>query len=184
MSFQFNMWKAIQAAGVLLREEPSARMSRLRLIKLLYIADRESLRDTGEPITGDRLVAMEHGPVLSRVYDCIKGESPRLPQWEEFFASEGRDVVMVKHPPVDELCPYEIENLQKVSRERADKQDWALAEETHKFQEWVENDPGTSSRDIPYGHVLTAVGRGDQAEQILEEARAHANVLRLFKGGR
>jgi hypothetical protein len=35
--------------------------------KLLYLADRESLKKTGRPITGDRVVAMEHGPVLRSV---------------------------------------------------------------------------------------------------------------------
>ena len=43
MPYRFNISKAIEAAGVLLREEPSRRMSRIRLLKLLYIADRESL---------------------------------------------------------------------------------------------------------------------------------------------
>lgn len=39
-------------------------MSYLRMLKLLYLADRESLKETGHTITGDRVVAMEHGPVL------------------------------------------------------------------------------------------------------------------------
>jgi uncharacterized phage-associated protein len=176
--YQFNLRKAIQAAAVLLREEPARRMSRMRLIKLLYIADRESLRETGEPITGDRAVAMQHGPVLSQVYDRIKGECPRLPEWEEFFASRGRDVEMVKGVPVDDLSRYEIETLQRVCRERADRQDWDVAEETHRFQEWIRNDPGTSARPIPLRDILEAVGRGPNADRIIAEAESRLRMAR------
>src|SRR5438105_4403367 len=66
MHFKFNLKKTVQAAAEFLRHEPGKQMSRLRLIKLLYIADREALLETGRPITSDTIVAMKHGPVLSR----------------------------------------------------------------------------------------------------------------------
>jgi len=180
MPFRFNLAKAVQAAGVLVREEPSRRISRMRLLKLLYIADRESIRETGEPITGDRVVAMQHGPVLSQVYDCIKGECPRLPEWEEFFQSKGRDVEMVKPVPVDELSRYEIETLQKVSRERQDRQDWDVAEETHRFAEWEGCTPGMSSVPIPFRAILEAVGRGPLADRIIAEAESRLKLAHLI----
>jgi hypothetical protein len=43
------------------------RMEYVRLLKLLYIADREMMAEAGAPVTGDRAVAMDHGPVLSHV---------------------------------------------------------------------------------------------------------------------
>ena len=45
MYFRFSTKKTIQAVGVLLRLA-KGRIARLRLLKLLYIADRESLRDS------------------------------------------------------------------------------------------------------------------------------------------
>ncbi len=41
---QFNFEKALQASAVLLNTAQSKRMSYLRLLKLLYIANRESLK--------------------------------------------------------------------------------------------------------------------------------------------
>ena len=73
MYFQFGTRKIVEAAAVLLRSSQHGRMGRLRLLKLLYIADRESLRETGRPIVGTKLVAMDLGPVHSEVYDLIKG---------------------------------------------------------------------------------------------------------------
>ena len=48
----FNEAKAAAAAAVLLRHS-GGRMPYMRLIELLYLADRESLDRTGEPIVGE-----------------------------------------------------------------------------------------------------------------------------------
>jgi uncharacterized phage-associated protein len=81
---QFDTHKAIQAAGVLLRFEKN-RMSYLRLLKLLYIADREFIRDSGLPLLGSRAVAMEHGPLHSDVYNLVKGIHENTSLWSRFF---------------------------------------------------------------------------------------------------
>jgi hypothetical protein len=46
--------KTIQAIGVLLRQDGVRCMNYMRLLKLLYIADRETLRRTGRPIVARR----------------------------------------------------------------------------------------------------------------------------------
>ena len=38
----------------------------LKLIKLMYLADRESMHRHGTPISFDRFVSMDHGPVPSQ----------------------------------------------------------------------------------------------------------------------
>lgn len=180
MSYRMSIEKATQAAGVLLREEPTHRMSRIRLLKLLYIADRESLRKTGRPITGDRAAAMRHGPVLSELYDCIKGTACHLATWQQFFRSEGHNVEMTAEPTTHDLCRYEIETLQQVSRERRDKDEWEIVNETHGFQEW--DDPGDTSQPIGFESILRAVGwDAEETEKILAEARRDAEVDRLFE---
>lgn len=61
----FNERKAAQMAAFFLRETPDSTMPHWKLMGLLYISDREALRAFGWPISGDRLVSMPHGPVLS-----------------------------------------------------------------------------------------------------------------------
>ncbi len=51
MNFPLKVLKTIQAIGVLLRSDGVKRMNYMRLLKLLYMADRESLCETGRPIT-------------------------------------------------------------------------------------------------------------------------------------
>src|SRR6266536_190130 len=54
MQLSFNLVKAAQAVAVLLREQPARRMSHLRLLTLLYLADREMFTEKLRTITGDQ----------------------------------------------------------------------------------------------------------------------------------
>ena len=80
VEFIFDERKAAQAAAHLLRRHGSS-MPYIKLIKLLYLADRQSLIETGYTITGDQLVAMSDGPALNRVLFFIedRGALPRRP---------------------------------------------------------------------------------------------------------
>ena len=51
MNFRFDFHKTLQASGVLLSLDAN-RMAYIRLLKLLYIADREWLAEAGRTITG------------------------------------------------------------------------------------------------------------------------------------
>ncbi len=158
--FRFNLKKTIQALGVLFREEHVARMAYIRLLKLLYIADRESVKETGLPITGDHAVAMDHGPVLSRVYDLVKGEAVGTDIWNHFYRRNHYNLEMTQEPDIGELSRYEIEKLQEVAKRHEDDNDWQIVVQTHKFPEWKQNKPEKgSSRNIPFQAILQAVGR-------------------------
>ena len=61
----FNEQKVAQMAAFLLARG-KGKMKYLKLLKLLYLADRESMKRNGHPISGDSYVSMDHGPVLSK----------------------------------------------------------------------------------------------------------------------
>lgn len=180
--FKFSFQKTLQAAAALLRTEPPHVMSRLRLIKLLYIADRESLAETGAPITGDHAFAMKHGPVLSVTYDLIKGEHIRSPEWSKHFENIGCYIRLLEDPGTGHLSKYEIEKLNQVFDRFQSDSDWEVADSTHQFPEWQKNDPGDSSKPIPYEDILEAVGRSSDIESIREDARASAFLDRVLRG--
>ncbi|WP_298822833.1 Panacea domain-containing protein [uncultured Roseibium sp.] len=48
--------------------------SQYDIVKSVFLADRRHLNEYGRPITFDRYVAMEHGPVPSSVYDLLKAD--------------------------------------------------------------------------------------------------------------
>lgn len=52
-------------------------LSQYKTVKLLYLADREHFRRFGRPISFDRYVAMDYGPVASVARKIFQGESVR-----------------------------------------------------------------------------------------------------------
>lgn len=181
--FTFNVAKAIQAAGVLLNLHSHRRMSRIRILKLLYLADRATLSEKGHPITYDRAVAMKNGPVLSRTYDCIKNMDPEARKWQAYIETDGPiDVRLKRNPGNAHLSPYEIETLERISREHENQDDWELADETHKLPEYEKHKVAISKEDIPLEDILEALGLGEKIEEIRAENEAHASATRLFEG--
>jgi uncharacterized phage-associated protein len=183
MFFRCKTEKIIQAAAVLLRLAADRRMSYLRLLKLLYIADRDNLRDALRPIIGTRPVAMKDGPTHSKVYDLVKGQHWDEALWSNHIRKDGYQVELVKDPGVSELSRFEIRVLTEVFEQRASKGDWEIVEETHGFPEWDKNYPDKSantSRTIPFEDLIDALGRSAEKGSILEEAEEDAAIDNLF----
>ncbi len=184
MIHQFDAEKVTQLAGVLLRFE-EGKMEYLRLLKLLYIADREGIQETGRPLTCTASVAMDHGPLSSEVYDLIKGEITAEAHWSQFIRTQGHNVELESDPGRGRLSRYEIAKLNDVSQRHAPLSTWALVDLTHDFQEWKANKPPRgSSRPIPLGDILDAAGRSDEKAAILAELEEKAAYDRFFQGAR
>ncbi|MCH7885956.1 MAG: SocA family protein [Planctomycetes bacterium] len=182
MSFRLDKQKAVQAAAVLLKCAPNWQMSRLRLLKLMYLADRASLSDKGRPITGDQIVAMDHGPVLSGVYDFIKNTHADPEPWPSHIQSQHHDVLLMSDPGVGDLSRYEVGKLQELWGEYEDISDWRLVEDVvDKLPEYLEYKPAPRSRrPIPFRAILTAVGRANDVDRILQEAAEERMLDRLW----
>jgi uncharacterized phage-associated protein len=140
--FVFNDQKATQAAAYLLSLS-EGKMSYLRLIKLLYLADRKMLIEHGSTITGDSMVSMDHGPVLSLTYDLIRRKRPSS-WWEQFIGppDEEKEVSLIRKPNADALSAYELSLLDGVYAEKKPFSKWEVRDQTHELPEW-ENPNGS-----------------------------------------
>src|SRR3954470_18953244 len=87
IKFKFNPKKTSQAAALLVAEA-GGRMSKLKLIKLLYIADREALKNWERPITGDDPFSLDYGPVLSTTLNYANSKGPH-PEWSKRLDRDG-----------------------------------------------------------------------------------------------
>ena len=171
-SMKMDINATIQAAAVLLGEEPSERMSYIRLLKLLYLADREMFRQTGRPITFDRVVAMKHGPVLSNTYNLIKGEDVAADRWAAFIDTDRYHAVLRENPGRGDLSRRAVAILHQVHRDHSHLDDWKLIEKLHEeLDEWRENPPPEGgSRPIPINAILDAVGFDEeQSKAVIED---------------
>jgi uncharacterized phage-associated protein len=177
--FRIDTRKAIEAAATLLRLAPHRIMGRKRLLALLYIADRESLKRTGRPIIGGRLVAMDYGPIHSEVYDLIKGAHSEQAEWSSHFQNEAYLVTLAHDLGPSALSRREINLLNEVSSERLGKDDFDIARETH-FEEWEKNHQEGTSTAIPLEHLIDAVGRSKDKDAILRDAEEKTFFDKMF----
>lgn len=83
----FSEERVTQMAAYLLLKG-GGRMPYIKLLKLLYIAERNAMAKWGESISGDRFVSMPHGPVLSQTYDLIQGHCGHESIWQRWICDE------------------------------------------------------------------------------------------------
>lgn len=171
--FPFKERKATAAAAFLLDGE-SGTMDYMRLVKLLYLADRECLARLSHPITGDTYYSLDQGPILSRVLDLCK--YPSSGPWAAQIERSGPWAVRLrKRPEVGPLSPAELTILEDVAKQFRNRDQWDLSTLMHAFPEW--KDPRGSRLEISPEDILTAVGKTpEQIRDILDEAAEEAQV--------
>jgi uncharacterized phage-associated protein len=179
MRFCFNQRKAAQAAAYLIKLHGKP-MDLIVLMKSMYLADRRVLLETGHSMTGDIMTSMDHGPLLSRIYDYTKWK--KKPQGEDNpwfdYISERNDNNMWlvnDNPPFDSLSEYDMEVLRSVHEEFGSYDPWALSKITHDLPEWI--DPKGSSIDIDPADILRKEGKSPQE---IEKCTQYAEELYQF----
>lgn len=179
--FRFHPEKAVEAAATLLKLHGRS-MKYLGLLKMLYIADRVALQRMEQPITGDRYYSMDYGPVLSGVYDLIKGKpvDDALPLWSKFISPQNKNYVSLLGDPGNaELCEEEEEIIQQVYQTFGHLDPFDVAEWTHDLPEW--QNPHGSAIPIAVEEVLRNVGKTDQEiEEIQQEAIREAYLDKVL----
>lgn len=170
MSLPFDEGKATQAAALFLKLR-GGQMSYMKLIKLLYLADRTSLLRFGKPITMDRWYSMKLGPVLSNVLNLITDPSrvDSTGTWAQFISPPlgDREVsLLVENIPNDRLSLAEEKIVSQVFERYGGINRWDLVELLHKGEvapEWKE--PPMGSRiPISLHDVLTTEMDHEEAE--------------------
>ena len=176
----FSEEKVTHMASYLLIRR-GGKMSYMKLLKLLYLAEREALVKWGESMSGDKFVSMPHGPVMSSTYGLIQGGSDI---WGRFIASEANYEVSLKgdvlEDDLDELSLSETKILDRVFEEFGGMPRWDLVNYTHEHcKEW--QDPDGSSFPINTLDILLAKGVSDDAAISLLQQGAEQTQLKLMK---
>lgn len=159
MANMFNEAKSAQMAAYFLGKDAGS-MPYIKLMKLLYLADREAMRVTGDSMSGDHFVSMPHGPVLSRTYELIN-HSASSDAWDALIASAPGWSVKLRKPvgrgELDELSDQDIEILKGIQHQFGGMSKWEIRDWTHQnCAEW--QDPNGSSFPIPPEAIFRAVG--------------------------
>jgi len=166
---RFDEAKATQAAAYFLRLR-GGQIHYIKLIKLLYLADREALLRWGSPITTDRHVSMDNGPVTSRILNLITDDRPK-PIWEKYISAPMGDyeVKLVQEAPTDRLSRAEEKLMHEIFDKYGHWNRWDLIHKVmHKLPEWSK--PNGSSTPIHLRDILQAAGEDEhQIRAVLRE---------------
>lgn len=160
MALRFNEAKATQAAAFFLKLR-GGQMHYIKLIKLLYLADREALLRWGLPFTTDRHVSMDHGPVGSRILNLITEDRVK-PVWSEYISAPlgEYEVRLLKDAPTDLLSRAEENLMTEIFENYGHRNRWDLIDNVmHKLPEW--RNPCGTSIPITIREILLAGGEED-----------------------
>lgn len=182
----YNARKAAQTIAFFAMKNGSVPLAVLKAVKLVYLADRESLHRFGFPIQDEDRVSMKHGPVNSETYSMINGESdPTLNGWSDFLRDREDNNIALAHSglteaDLDELSDADIEVLNDVWNRFGHMSKWQIRDWTHvqaNVPEW--EDPGSSAWAIPIERLMRHLNVPNVEEQATA-VRDFARIDSLF----
>lgn len=179
---KFREDKASQAAALLL-QLGGGRMNHMKLIKLLYLADRDALLRFGRPITFDHYYSLPHGPILSFTLDLVNSDrDPESPSyWDELISERQGHEVALRSSTLETVALSDAERqvLEDVSRDYGSMDQWQLRDLTHTLPEW--QDPQGSRVPISIDDILQGEGYdSEDIEAILETLEAEQLADRVW----
>jgi uncharacterized phage-associated protein len=121
--------KAIEVAGALIKKPVElgiameAKVTPMKLQKLLFFAQEEHLARTGNPLFEEDIEAWDYGPVVKEVWNVYQGDAPI-------------ERAKVSPSKIDEAASQTI----RIVWERYGKYDaWYLSELTHSYKIWQDH---------------------------------------------
>lgn len=178
--------KAAQTVAYFAMQNGGNKIFVLMALKLVYLADRESLKQRGHPIQQEARVSMQHGPVNSNTYGFLSGSYDGSDVgWSDFLTDKAHHYVGLRSPnltvdDLDELSERELNILAFVWGEFGHMDRFELVKWTHNpvnVPEW--EDPNGSSVTIPMDKMMAGVGldRSIERARELESLEQASSIL-------
>jgi uncharacterized phage-associated protein len=156
---QICAYFALQSTGII---------EKLKLIKLVYLAERRFLKEWRQPILFDELFSLPHGPICSSTLNGIDGLLHE-DIWGDFVSRNGNQIVANKkfsRGDLDEISDAELEALKATWRRFGHLTASQLRNYSHDHcPEYTET---TGRIPISYRELLEAVGASDREAESVE----------------
>lgn len=186
----FDIEKLTQLVSYILKKNNN-RLNYTKLIKILYLADKESFNAINHSMTGDLYYSLPQGPVLSNLLDLIRGRANFRLQtyWDSRFLTDDYDLVLLtQNIPDGKLSRFEkriIDELDVKFHNKSYADLIAYVHDKNNCPEWIK--PASHGRSpITEADILKSLGRTDDEIEIIEQEniayeREEAVIASLLK---
>jgi hypothetical protein len=171
VNFPNHAKKSTQAVARLI-EKSGGPIDYLRISKLIYLADRQSILERGIPIVGGRYFSMRKGPTISEVMNFVNRRS--APQWKETISPRfGNEVRLIsKAPEYGSLSESEFEILDKTVVAHSRRTTDELVDWCHKNCPEYEDVPPSQRKPIEVESILKGANRSaNKIQKVIQEAK-------------
>ena len=139
-------------------------IEKLKLIKMIYLAERKYLFEHHHPMLFDELYSLPHGPICSSTLNGIDGVLSDT-VWDDYVARNGNIVVAVKavvRDDLDEISDAEMAVIEEIWKEFSDMTASQIRNYTHNnCLEYTETEKARIP--ISYRQIFEAFGEPDAA---------------------
>ena len=174
----FDVNKLIGMIAYIMKKMDVASMNYLKLIKLMYLSDREFINLYDCSISNDEYFSLDKGPILSRMLNLIRQDTSDALQnvWDRFFTRSHYDLLMngcLAYDKIEELSKAEMQVIDSVVEKYGKMDVWPLVDNVmHKLPEW--KDPQGSAIPIHFVDIMKALNKSEKEIAVaLEERRAY-----------
>ncbi len=177
MLLNFDINKAIAATAYLI-ERKGGSDDMFCVIKKLYLADRTALIRWGNSITGDRLASMKQGPIVSGIYDLLKGKGKQDDQilWNDVIVLKPPYTIMTRKAANEGVLSVREKEVLDEAQQTIDSIRGSISKWLHKnCPEWT--NPGKSSMTIDPSMILRHADKSEEDIRRIEEANEELRLM-------
>jgi hypothetical protein len=170
VNFRNQAKKSTQAVARLI-EKSGGPIDYLRLVKLIYLADRESIISRGVPIVGGRYHSMKKGPTISEIMDFVGTRG--APDWKKTISPRfGNELRLLSVPDYGAISKSEMEILDRTVAEHLNKTTEELVEWCHKNCPEYEDVSSGQRKPIAVESILKGARKSaKQIQKLVQEAK-------------
>ncbi len=163
-------------------------INKMKAIKLVYLADRFHLRKYGRPIVGDKYYAMKYGPVGSQtknIAELSHASDDAISYAKKYIKpisvhKKNDSFVSIRKNDLSVFSKTDIECLESIYKNFSDKDQFELAELTHKYPEWLKHEKdlkegGRRRVEMDYNDFF---GSGSKEEDLFKQNKSELSLAK------
>lgn len=151
--------KIIQALAYIAYQQPNHEVNSMKAYKLLWLADRYHLRQTGRTITGDTFYALPHGVVPSDAKNVVEHQPTHIlndvDYCDRYIQRVGKyGYKAVSEPDLMVFSESDQEALDKILQNYGGMDQYQLECLSHEFPEWLAYKDQIKADNMPKAYKI------------------------------